>query len=570
MEEAENQYKLALEADPNDAATHSNYGILLDDLGRMEEAENQYKLALEADPNHAGIHSNYGILLDDLGRMEEAENQYKLALEADPNHAATHSNYGILLKNIGRMEEAENQYKLALEADPNHAATHSNYGILLDDLGRMEEAENQYKLALEADPNDAATHSNYGILLKNIGRMEEAENQYKLALEADPNHAATHSNYGILLDDLGRMEEAENQYKLAIKLDPKCPNSHGAYSLLLISMGLENEEDAIEEMMTASRLFEKEGDRIKEHLVLAWLYEELASKYYVLKKYQDSGQYAELSGNKYIDASEQAGEKFKDTFLTKGYTLKGRAKIRTLHLQPTGNVEIDVEYFEKIMNGIYAASKCYKKAADASPKDNQMCNACSISMRCLSEILNYMLAVTKQEEVPKLKGKIEEWKGNLVGCENAYEGSDQGKNFIQSLYKMIACIESFEESKQFKTWEEKRNLKECIDDLIEIAKNIEGPLQRVIEDVTKQINCYKIETLYTATETKHFFKKNTLQEFKSKDPVVQEIDSTCTPKHKNNHMSLKLFFEHPFIATIVGGIIATIVATIILKRIYPE
>ena len=141
--------------------------------------------------------------------------------------------------------------------------------------------------------------------------------------------------------------------------------------------------------------------------------------------------------------------------MAKGYTLKGRAQIRKLNLQPP----YDVKNYEKIMNRIDAASKCYKRAAEVSPEDNQMYNACSLSMRCLSEILNYMLAVTKQESVPKLKGKIEEWKGNLAVCENAYNESDKGKNFIQSLYKMMICVENYEEYKKYDTWEEKRNLK---------------------------------------------------------------------------------------------------------------
>ena len=50
MEEAEEQYKLALASDPKDVSTHSNYGILLKQLGRKEEAEEQYKLALASDP----------------------------------------------------------------------------------------------------------------------------------------------------------------------------------------------------------------------------------------------------------------------------------------------------------------------------------------------------------------------------------------------------------------------------------------------------------------------------------------------------------------------------------------
>ena len=62
----------------------------------------------------------------------------------------------------------------------------------------------------------------------------------------------------------------------------------------------------VEEMMEASRVFREKGDRIPEHFVLAWLYEDLANKYYKFKRYHESGQYAEMSGNDYIEAGKQA------------------------------------------------------------------------------------------------------------------------------------------------------------------------------------------------------------------------------------------------------------------------
>ena len=62
QERAKSQYNFALIDDSN-AALHTNKGLLLSDMGRFEEAENEYKLALEIDPNNAHIHSNYGTLL---------------------------------------------------------------------------------------------------------------------------------------------------------------------------------------------------------------------------------------------------------------------------------------------------------------------------------------------------------------------------------------------------------------------------------------------------------------------------------------------------------------------------
>lgn len=556
MEEAEEQFILALGAESNfelvHASTYYNYAILLQEMNRADEAEKQYRLTLEAEPDNAVAYLNYGNLLQEINRTEEAEIQYKLSLKYDPNHAATHYNYAILLQKMNRNQEAEEQYRLFLESKPNDVNAHSNYGNLLRDIGRAKEAEEQYKLALEAKPDDAITHSNYGILLYYLGRMKEAEEHFIFSLETEPNKASAHYNYAIFLTDIELMEDAEIQYKFAIELEPENPDNHCAYSLFLILMNLE--EDAIEEMMAASRLYREKGEDIKEHLVLAWLYEDLANKYYSCKKYQESGQYSEVSGNEYIEAGKRSGDKFKGIFLTKGYTLKGRAKVRKLTIQSPCNTEM----FMKIMYDINDASKYYKNAAEASPENN-ICNACSLSMKCLSEILNYMLAVTKQEKVPKLKGKIEEWKENLDSCEKIYEGSEKGENFIRSLYKMMRCVENLEECKQFATWEEEKNFKECINDLIEIAINIEGPLQRLIEDSARQMNQCKSKIIhYRGAESKPFAEIDGSQELKSKCPVEFENDSHYTSVPNRFSGLLNWISEH-----IIGAAIASIIATVI-------
>ena len=81
-------------------------------MGRKEEAEEQYKHALEADPNNVNAHINYGFLLYEIGRKEEAEEQYKLALEADPNNVNAHNIYGNLLKEMGERRRQKNSISL--------------------------------------------------------------------------------------------------------------------------------------------------------------------------------------------------------------------------------------------------------------------------------------------------------------------------------------------------------------------------------------------------------------------------------------------------------------------------
>ncbi len=448
----------------------------------------------------------------------------KTAASLSTGHAkvAAHYNAGTASYFLNLPMEAEEQYKLALESDPNDASTHYNYGNLLSDMGRLDEAEEQYKLALESDPNDASTHSNYGNLLKQMGRLDEAEEQYKLALESDPKHVNTHSNYGILLQKIGRLEQAEEQYRIAINLDPKMPNSHGAYGLLLFSQNLE--EEAIKEIGRASRLFRENGDAVKEHLSFAWLYENFTNKYYNLKDYKKSGEYAEISGDEYIEAGKQAGESFKNTSLTKGYTLKGRAKIRKLEFKTPFYKDIikriwnkesyNIERFMKIVDCIMDASRCYEKAAKASPKDNQLCNACSISMSCLSEMLDYMLAVIKQKETPQFEDKLKNWNEKLAIAKSAYKEHSKGKLFIESLYKLMGCIQNLDKYKKHGTREYGRAFEECRKELIEIANNIEGPLQKIIEDSARQMDLCRLKIIpYAGTETGYIPQSSKLSEF---------------------------------------------------------
>ena len=78
--------------------------------------------------------------------------------------------------------------------------------------------------------------------------------------------------------------------------------------------------------------------------------------------------------------------------------------------------------------------------------------------------------------------------------------------------------------------QEKRNLKDCIDDLSGIVNNIEGPLQKVIEDATKQMDNYKSKTLYQFTETKPIPQINKGINLELEQPVKQTIYADYTVK----------------------------------------
>lgn len=359
------------------------------------------------------------------------------------------------------------------------------------------------------------------------------------SLSTGQNQAIAYCNAGTALTFMGRMDEAEEQYKAALAADPNHANSHGAYSILLFIN--DDDKKASEEMKIASQLFKEKGDKVMEHLAMAWLFERYTEKYYKKgclrndkkKKskgnFKKSGIYARDAGNEYINAAEYAGEKARELYFTQGYTLLGRSEIRRLELSFLEGIRLrlqhlhsyDIAKFERIMDGVKNASNYYKKAAEHSPERDPQCDACSKCMTTLSSILDFMLAIIHQrgvsETIPKLDDKINDWHQQLSDAEMIYKvhkKSEKGEYFVNSLKKLIDCLVNLEKYQNSTMHEYKKALKDCMTELKEVAENIEGPLHEIIVDSTKRMEkCALKQGLYTCRisdkpiEDQSFFKQ---------------------------------------------------------------
>ena len=222
-----------------------------------ENAEECYGKSSEFNPDNAAAHSNLGLLLNNLERYDEAEKEYRDAIRIDPDYAVAHSDLGLLLNNLERYDGAEKEYRDAIQADPDYAVGHYNLGLLLDDLKRHDEAKKEYRDAIQADPDYAAAHSNLGILLNNQGLYGEAEKEYRDAIRIDPDYAVAHYNLGVLLKDQGRYDEAEEVYREAIRADPDLAEAHANLGLLFLAT--ERPEEAMKEFEVAKELFKSQG-----------------------------------------------------------------------------------------------------------------------------------------------------------------------------------------------------------------------------------------------------------------------------------------------------------------------
>ena len=90
-------------------------------LGRLEEAEEQYEIILEGDPNHASAIDRLAMVRYEQGRHEDAIELYRRHLAFNPDSANTHTNIGVVYYKTGRFDEAKASLERALSLDPTAA-----------------------------------------------------------------------------------------------------------------------------------------------------------------------------------------------------------------------------------------------------------------------------------------------------------------------------------------------------------------------------------------------------------------------------------------------------------------
>src|SRR5207247_3125534 len=96
---------------PAGARQHSDYGLALQKEGQLEQAEEQYKIALGFNPADAKSHMNLANALAGQSQFDAAASHMVAALRLQSNNGAVNLHYANLLQRIGRRDEARPNYE---------------------------------------------------------------------------------------------------------------------------------------------------------------------------------------------------------------------------------------------------------------------------------------------------------------------------------------------------------------------------------------------------------------------------------------------------------------------------
>jgi tetratricopeptide (TPR) repeat protein len=173
----------AKEAAGNALALNANLGEARTSMGLIrfqydwdwQGAEQEFKTAIEINPNYAPAHHFYADCLKAMGRFEEAIAEIEKARELDPLSLAINTGVGHVLYLSRQYDKAIEEYRRAVELDPSFMATHVWFGRPYLEKGMFVEAIAELETAVRLSEESTLALAMLGHGLASAGREAEAE-----------------------------------------------------------------------------------------------------------------------------------------------------------------------------------------------------------------------------------------------------------------------------------------------------------------------------------------------------------------------------------------------------------
>jgi protein O-mannosyl-transferase len=146
---------------PNNAVYHNNFGLTLAQSGRLNEAIEQYQLAVKLDPKDAKALNNLGAAYYRCRNIPGALDCYQRALQCKPDYAEAHYNLGGLLYQVNAIPDAMAHLEAAVRSKPDYISAlfmlAKSYQVAQQDEKAIVAAEKALTLARSKKQNRIAT-----------------------------------------------------------------------------------------------------------------------------------------------------------------------------------------------------------------------------------------------------------------------------------------------------------------------------------------------------------------------------------------------------------------------------
>lgn len=207
----------ALEEDPTFHVAAFTLGqIQQQRMDNPDEAEHNYRQALDHDPDNEQYAYRLGSALADQGEHEEAIEHFEEAIALDEGFARAWYEKGMSLDGAGQpleaaealMESIRIQPRLRLaQDDPGGEHYHALADLYLR-YRLYDHAVDVYENGVRNNPDSPRLHHGLGVALMELDRHEEAVESFRETLEIDENHPSANFNIAVALHEADRTEDA--------------------------------------------------------------------------------------------------------------------------------------------------------------------------------------------------------------------------------------------------------------------------------------------------------------------------------------------------------------------------
>lgn len=199
----------ALELDNDLAEAHATLGFI---KFRHEwdfvAAGNEFKQAIQLDPNYSETHQWYAFCLLAFGKQNDADAEMRHGQDVDPLSVSLNSNLALYLFFRHEFDQSLERSRKTLEMEPDFSLARMTFGLNYEQKGLTKEAIAEFRKVQASIPNDATNTAWLGHALAKDGQIGEAQRLLSQLQERARTNYVPPYNFAILYAGLGDKSQA--------------------------------------------------------------------------------------------------------------------------------------------------------------------------------------------------------------------------------------------------------------------------------------------------------------------------------------------------------------------------
>ncbi len=230
--------------------------------GKIQEAINEFKLALDLDPHNVNVHNSLGVCYGLQRQYDSAIAEFRKAIAIDPGEYMALYNLGLVHLLIEQRDRALEYFLDADKVNGNNFEVALQTGKLYLETGNLEKCRPYLERAAELEPESAQAYRYLGDCYAAGNMPEAAISAYKKAIKHNPQDAAAMSALGHMFDDQGENPEISLMFlRESVALSPENGLFH--HRLGRYFSNQHRLEDALKEFVKAKSLGYDAAEDIK-------------------------------------------------------------------------------------------------------------------------------------------------------------------------------------------------------------------------------------------------------------------------------------------------------------------